>query len=168
MTYAKTVEDFLARHHLAHEVVSHAPTDSSLDSARAAQIPPERVAKGVLLTADGKYLLAVTRGDCHLNLDELGRQLQVPVELATREDLERVFDDCVLGAVPPLGPAYGIESVWDEALMKEPNLYFELGDHTHLVHVRTRDYLALLNNERHGSFSEPTSAAHPSRWALSI
>ena len=55
------------------------------------------------------------------------------------------------GAVPPLGPAYGIESIWDEQLMNEPDLYFELGDHKHLVHVRTRDYLALLENERHGS-----------------
>jgi len=168
MTYAKTVEDFLERHHLAHEVVSHAPTGSSIESARAAQIPPERIAKGVLLNAEGKYVLAVTRADCHLNLGELRRQLQAQVGLATREDLESVFDDCALGAVPPLGPAYGIASIWDDALVQEPDLYFELGDHTRLVHLRTQDFLALLGNERHGSFSEPTGAAHPSRWALSI
>jgi Ala-tRNA(Pro) deacylase len=154
MAHAMTVGDFLERHHLAHELVLHARTGSSLESARAARIPPERVAKGVLLNADGRYLLAVTRADCYLDLDELRRQLQVSVELAPREDLESVFDDCALGAVPPLGPAYGIESIWDEQLMNEPDLYFELGDHRHLVHVRTRDYLALLDNERHGSFSE--------------
>jgi Ala-tRNA(Pro) deacylase len=147
--------EFLERHHVAHEIVPHARTGSSLASARVAQVPPERVAKGVLLNADGRYLLAVTRADCHLDLDELRRQLQLPVELATREDLKSVFDDCALGAVPPLGPAYGIESVWDEALMQAPDLYFEFGDHTHLVHVHTRDYLALLDNEWHGSFSEP-------------
>lgn len=164
MPHAMTVGDFLERHHLAHELVSHATTGSSLDSARAAHIPPERVAKGVLLTADGKYLLAVTRADYHLNLDELRRQLQLPVELASREDLESVFDDCAPGAVPPLGPAYGIESVWDEQLMNEPDLYFEFGDHTHLVHVRTPDYLALLDHDRHGLFSEPTIAANSSLW----
>jgi Ala-tRNA(Pro) deacylase len=155
MDYAMTVGDFLERHHVAHEMVSHPRTGSSLESARVARVPPERVAKGVLLNADGKYLLAVTRADCHLDLDELRRQLQLSVELATREDLESVFDDCARGAVPPLGSAYGIESVWDEALMQTPDLYFEFGDHTHLVHVRTRDYLALLDGERHGSFSEP-------------
>lgn len=155
MSYAMTVGNFLERHHLAHELVPHAPTGSSLESARVAHVPPERVAKGVLLTADGKYLLAVTRADRHLNLEELRRQLQASVDLATREDLETVFADCALGAVPPLGPAYGIQSVWEEELMKEPDLYFEFGDHTHLVHVRTRDYLALLDHERHGSFSEP-------------
>jgi Ala-tRNA(Pro) deacylase len=164
MARAMTVADFLDRHHLAHEIVSHEPTGSSLDSARAARIPPERVAKGVLLTADGKYLLAVTRADCQLDLDELRRQLQVSVQLATREDLDSVFDDCASGAVPPVGPAYGIDSVWDEQLMKEPDLYFELGDHTHLVHVRTRDYLALLDNDRHGLFSEPMIAAKSSLW----
>jgi Ala-tRNA(Pro) deacylase len=155
MDYAMTVGDFLERHHLAHELVSHARTGSSLESARAARIPPERLAKGVLLNADGRYLLAVTRADCYLDLDALRRQLQVSVELASREDVESVFDDCARGAVPPLGPAYGIESIWDEQLMTEPDLYFELGDHRHLVHVRTQDYLALLENERHGSFGEP-------------
>jgi Ala-tRNA(Pro) deacylase len=164
MAHAMTVEDFLQRHHLAHEIVSHAPTGSSLDSARAAHIPAERVAKGVLLNANGKYLLAVTRADCQLNLDELSRQLQVPVDLAAPEDLQSVFDDCVPGAVPPLGLAYGIETVWDEQLMQEPDLYFELGDHMHLVHVRTRDYLALLDNERHGYFSDPMISASSSLW----
>jgi prolyl-tRNA editing enzyme YbaK/EbsC (Cys-tRNA(Pro) deacylase) len=86
MDYANTVGDFLERHHVAHEVVSHARTGSSLESARVAQVPPERVAKGVLLHANGKYLLAVTRADCHLDLDELRRQLQLSVELATPED----------------------------------------------------------------------------------
>jgi len=156
MAYEATVEDFLGRHHLDHELVEHAPTASSLESARAAHIPPQRIAKGVLLNAEGRYLLAVTRADCYLDLDELRRQLQLPVELATREEVESVFEGCALGAVPPLGPAYGIESVWDEQLMTEPELYFELGDHRHLVHVLTRDYLALLDKERHGLFSEPT------------
>lgn len=152
MTHPTIVGDFLERHHLAHELVSHARTGSSLESARVARIPPERVVKGVLLNANGRYLLAVTRADNNLDLDELRRQLQVSVELATREDVESVFEQ---GAVPPLGPAYGIESIWDEQLMQEPDLYFELGDHRHLVHVRTQDYLALLNKERHGVFSEP-------------
>ena len=154
MAHALTVGDFLERQHLEHELVSHARTGSSLESARAARIPPERVAKGVLLNADGRYLLAVTRANCYLDLDALRRQLHGSVELATAEDLESVFDDCALGAVPPLGPAYGIECIWDEQLMDEPDLYFELGDHRHLVHVRTQDYLALLDHERHGSFSE--------------
>jgi Ala-tRNA(Pro) deacylase len=155
MANATTVEDFLERHHLAHDLVEHAPTGSSLESARVAHIPPQRIAKGVLLNADGKYLLAVTRADCYVDLDELRRQLQLPLELAPHEDVESVFDDCALGAVPPLGPAYGIETVWDEQLMTEPELYFELGDHRHLVHVRTEDFLALLDKARHGSFSEP-------------
>jgi Ala-tRNA(Pro) deacylase len=158
MAHATTVEAFLERHHLAHELVSHARTGSSLESARAAHVPPERVAKGVLLNAGGKYVLAVTRADCHLDLNEVGRLLHASVELAPREDLQSVFEDCALGAVPPLGPAYGIESVWDEELMNQPELYLELGDHRHLVHVRTRDYVTLLINERHGCFSVPITS----------
>ena len=155
MARAMTVEEFLSRHHMAHEIVTHEATGSSLESARAARIPPARMAKGVLLNADGKYVLAVTRADCHLNMSELRRFLDdAPVGLATRDELLSVFEDCKPGAVPPLGPAYGIETIWDDQLAKEADVYFELGDHTHLVHLRTRDFLALLGNERHGSFSD--------------
>lgn len=42
MRDAMTVGDFLERHHLAHELLSHARTGSSLESARAARIPPNR------------------------------------------------------------------------------------------------------------------------------
>jgi len=164
MAAATTVEDFLDRRHLAYEKVSHKRTDSSMNTARAAHIPAERVAKGVLLNADGNYVLAVTRADCHLNLDELQRQLQARVALATREEIDSVFDDCARGAVPALGAAYGIDSIWDDGLEQEPDLYFELGDHTHLIHLRTQDYLTLLGAERHGSFSEPMRAADASLW----
>jgi Ala-tRNA(Pro) deacylase len=164
MTTATNVEDFLRRHQSTYEIASHTPTDSSLASARAAHVPPERVAKGVLLNADGKFVLAVTRADCHLNLGALRRQLHVDVGLATRDDLEKVFDDCVLGAVPPLGPAYDIESIWDDSLADEPDLYFELGDHAHLVHMSTPDFLSLLGTERHGSFSDPAGAPRSGLW----
>lgn len=165
MAVAMTVEDFLGRHHLSYQKVAHPPTGNSMDSARAAHVPPARLVKGVLLNADGKYVLALTRADCHLNLPELKRQLQADVGLATDDDLEKVFDDCVRGAVPPLGPAYGIESIWDDNLAKAPDLYFELGDHAHLVHMNTRDFLSLLANQRHGSFSDPPGAPRPFPWA---
>jgi hypothetical protein len=35
VAYAMTVEDFLGRHQLSYENVSHAPADTSLESARA-------------------------------------------------------------------------------------------------------------------------------------
>jgi hypothetical protein len=41
MAQATTVENFLEQHHLAHELVLHARTGSSLESARAAHIAPE-------------------------------------------------------------------------------------------------------------------------------
>lgn len=165
MARAITVKDFLDRNHLTHEVLSHEPTGSSLETAHAAQVAPQRLAKGVLLNADGRYVLAITRADCHLNMGELRRLLQAPVGLATSEEIRSVFADCASGAVPPLGAAYGIETIWDDELSAQPDLYFELGDHTHLVHMRTQDYLAALGGSKHSSFSEPTDASHPSLWA---
>jgi len=39
--------------------------------------------------------------------------------------------------------------------MEQPDLYFEAGDHEHLVHLETRELFWLLSECGHGEFSVP-------------
>jgi Ala-tRNA(Pro) deacylase len=64
-----------------------------------------------------------------------------------------VFRDCASGAVPPIGPAYGLETVVEERLLAEPDVYFEGGDHESLVHVRGEAFRELVCGARHGRFA---------------
>ena len=80
---------------------------------------------------------------------ELGRDL----ELVAEDEFSRLFPDCEPGAVPPLGPAYQIETFLDEALTMLANVYFEAGDHEHLVHVNGEDFKTLLSGARQGHYS---------------
>ncbi len=49
-----------------------------------------------------------------------------------------------------------METVWDDSLMLQPELYFEAGDHEHLVHVKSRDFFRLLADCPHGDISRTT------------
>ena len=74
--------------------------------------------------------------------------------LATESELAKLFSDCEIGALPALGPAYGIETVVDDAIAEQPDIYFEAGDHEQLVHVSAESFNALLGDTaRHGHFS---------------
>lgn len=155
MATATTVARYLGLQRLPYEVIPHKRTSGSLRSARAAAIPPRQLVKGVLLEVEGQYMLAVLPSARHLHLGELRRQLDRDLAMATEHEVTMVFRDCDPGAVPALGLAYGVETIWDESLGYLDDLYFEAGDHEHLVHMRTRDYMELMRCCAHGSFSEP-------------
>ena len=45
------------------------------------------------------------------------------------------FTDCAHGAVPAIGECYGLDVIVDETIDKQPEIYFEGGDHTTLVRM---------------------------------
>ena len=64
-----------------------------------------------------------------------------------------MFTDCASGAVPPIGPAYGMETMVDDALVGLSEIYFESGDHRGLIHVSGDQFLSLLREASHGWFA---------------
>ncbi|HEX5801568.1 MAG TPA: YbaK/EbsC family protein, partial [Azospira sp.] len=67
--------------------------------------------------------------------------------------LEELFEDCELGAIPPLGPAYGIRTVMDEELANEREIYFEAGNHEDMIHMKMDTFLDLMADADRGRFS---------------
>lgn len=157
MATATTVERYLGSQGVDFDLIAHERASTSLRAARAAAIPPKKLVKGVLLQVEDQYMLAVLPSARHLRLGELRRQLDRDLDMATEHEVAMVFRDCDPGAVPALGPAYGVETIWDESLMSfdDDDLYFEAGDHEHLVHMRARDYMEILRCCAHGRFSTP-------------
>jgi Ala-tRNA(Pro) deacylase len=119
-------------------------------------VPPGSLAKAVVLEDENAHLvMAVLPASCKLNLDDLRSRTGRMLRLATEAELRERFDDCELGAVPPIGKAYGMETILDDSLMAQPEVYFEAGDHETLVRVKTSDFVDLLEGARHLSISAP-------------
>ena len=155
MAIAITLQEYLDKSGIEYDVLPHAHTETSLDTAHKTHIPPEQVAKSVILEDEDGYLMAVIPASHHIELGQLSRQLERRLGLATEDELSNLFDDCDLGAVPPIGEAYHMEVVMDNSLEKCPDVYFEAGDHIDLIHVRGPAFLQLMQNARHGHFSKP-------------
>ena len=81
-----------------------------------------------------------------IDLDDIRR-------LSDEAEVGKLFRDCELGAVPPVG--YGITTIVDDRLEQQPDVYFEAGDHKSLVHMEGSAFSRLTQDARHGRFSEP-------------
>ena len=154
MSIAPKLQQYLDQVNAEYDVVRHLPTKSSLESARSCDIPAEQVAKAVLLdTADDDHLLAVLPSDRKVELNELRSELGSKPRLADEEEIKGVFIDCDVGAIPPVG--YGLETIVDDSIEQQPDVYFEAGDHRSLVHMGRSEFRRVMRDARHGQLSEP-------------
>ena len=155
MGIATTVRDYLDEAGVDYQLVHHAYTPNSRRAADAARVPPDQLAKPVLLEDDRGYVVAVVPASRRVELQSLERHLGRRLVLATERDVQDVFSDCTLGAIPAVGQAYGIDVVWDDCLAACPDVYFEAGDHTDLVHMSGKEFTFLMGRRPHGAISAP-------------
>jgi Ala-tRNA(Pro) deacylase len=153
MAIAKRLEALLEASGLPYEIQPHPRSDYSAQTARRSHVPLEQLAKPVLLADEYGYLLAVVPAAKRVDLERLGHQLHRRLELATEAEIDGLFADCEPGALPALGQPWEIPTVYDDALLELRDVWFEAGGHDDVVHMRGRDYLALLANALHGPFS---------------
>lgn len=154
MSIAHTVEDYMVRQGIHYDVVTHRETGSSMETAQAAHVPGDAVAKAVILEDEEGYVMAVVPATHQVRLAKLRKQLQRNLlRLADESDLSRLFRDCSSGAIPPLGMIYGLPTVVDDALAEKTDLYFEAGDHRDLIHMDADGFEALFATAQHGRIS---------------
>ncbi len=153
MSIARTVRNYLEQHRVRYDVVPHARTHSSTQTAAAAHVPGDNLAKSIILKDETGYVMAILPSTHRLELGRLHKTLSRPLGLATEEEIAGLFYDCEPGAVPALGPAYGVMTLMDDSLAEQPEVYFEAGDHTELIRVRGDQYAHLMAGVSHGRFS---------------
>ena len=126
-----------------------------METAEAAHVPGDCLAKGVVLKDTKGFLLVVVASDYHVELERLNQQFKREMVMAEEDELTALFPDCEAGAVPPIGDAYSIDTVWDPAasLGLQDQVYFEAGDHSTLVRVSGKQFHELMAGAERVHFS---------------
>ena len=153
MSISVAVQKSITREAIHYDVVTHSWSSSSSHTAQLAHVPGDRLAKPVMLEDENGYVMAVIPTTHRLDLGVVSRMMKRHLGLATESELGDIFQDCEVGAIPPIGPAYGIETIVDEGLLDGNDVYFEAGDHCDLVHVSGGDFRKLMSGARAGRFS---------------
>ena len=153
MTIAETVKNYLDEKSVDYELIAHPHSGSSHESAQAAHVREDHIAKGVILKDAAGYAMVVVPASNYVEMKHVRKELNRDLELVAEDEFARLFPECEPGAVPPLGPAYQIETFLDQALTTLANVYCEAGDHEHLVHTSGEGFKSLLSGVRHGYYS---------------
>ena len=154
MTMAATVKSYIEGRGVAYEVIAHPATGSSHETAEAAHVDEGHIAKAVILKDDAGAVMVVVPGDAWVKLSAVEKELDRAMELADETEAAGHFPDCDTGAIPPLGPAYGMETLVNRTLTSLAHVYCESGDHRSLLKLKSEDFMELLGGVRLGYFCE--------------
>ncbi|MGD8571586.1 MAG: HDOD domain-containing protein [Gammaproteobacteria bacterium] len=122
------------------------------------KVDPSQIARAVILKDLRGMLMAVLPGPNELNIEALNRQLHRNLQAAASDDYQSIFADCEPGILPPLGEAYGFETVVDDGLLDQDLIYFVSGNSRELVRISGYDFQLLHSNAWFGNtFSHITS-----------
>ena len=154
MSIPRRIREYLESKKIVFEWLPHPEAFSAQEVAHSLHVSGKRLAKTVVLDADGCLLMAVLPASHRLNLYELKAVLGARrLEMLPESELAKLFPDCDLGAIPPLGELYGI-AVWVERAVAESNeIVFTAGTHVDAVRMAYSDFVGLAK-PRLGRFSE--------------
>jgi Ala-tRNA(Pro) deacylase len=141
-----TIHEFLHAAHVPYTVVPHQAAFTAREEAAATHVPGRDWAKVVACFIDGEPVEAVVPAPAFVNLARLlalagGHEIR----LAEEGELQRLFPDCEVGAMPPLGPLYGHTVFVDAVLALEPEIVFNAGTHREAIAMLWNDFVKMVN-----------------------
>jgi Ala-tRNA(Pro) deacylase len=154
MQIPNRLEAWLAARGARYDICTHPKSRSSPETARAAHLDAHQLAKAVVLEDENDVcLVALVPADRHVQIGRLAQLLNRPhLHLADEARVTELFGDCVPGAVPALGMAWGLETVVADELEEPDAVYLECGDHEALVRLTHAQFSQLMQSAWHGRF----------------
>ncbi len=147
MTTAK-LRNLLDQEHVRYITIQHSPAYTAQEIAASAHISGKELAKTVIAKVDGKLTMLVLPASYQVNLQHLSDKLGTKnVELASENEFENAFPECELGAMPPFGNLYNMDTYVDKSLEKDEEIAFNAGNHSELIKLAYKDFVRLVQPE---------------------
>lgn len=136
------LKQFLEENHVPYQLLfSGEEAFTAQEIAARLHVSGKKLAKPVFFKADGRLHMAVLPADRRLDLNKAARLVGAArASLAREEEFAGRFPDCEVGAEPPIGRLYGLDTLLDEHLRQFDTVVFLGGDRREAVELGRADY----------------------------
>jgi Ala-tRNA(Pro) deacylase len=138
------LQDYLDDSDVDYSISIHRPAYTAREIAHSDHTPSRQMAKTVVFEADGAYGMALLPAHMHVDAVDLRHSLGIAdLRLASESELQKLFPDVEVGAMPPFANLYGIPVYIDEHLASQHEVAFNAGSHMEAIHMKTHDLIRL-------------------------
>lgn len=143
---ANRVFRYLDEHGIKYVSIRHSPAYTAAEVAMSAHVPARSFAKTIIIKVDDVPAMLVLPASRRILIHELREMLGTEhVKLASEREIRGMFPECELGAMPPLGPLYGLKVHVTASLTQERDITFNAGTHTETVTMAYADFAQLVH-----------------------
>jgi Ala-tRNA(Pro) deacylase len=140
---------------VAYTVLPHARAFTARAEAATIPVPERNWAKVVVAFANGQPIQAVVPADCEVDFNRLAGVVGVQdVRIATEDELDWLYPDCEVGAMPPFGPLFRQPVFLDARLADDEEVVFNAGTFDDAVVMSVADFVQLARPTV-GRFARP-------------
>lgn len=147
MTVFEKIKKMLEESGVDYEVIDHEPVHTSADAAKIRDTNVSNGAKALVMFADKKPFLFVLPGDKKANFKKIKNALKVKdLRMATPEEVLELTN-LVVGSIPPLGKAIGLNSYFDFSFQIKEDIAFNAGMLTRSIIMNANDLIKIEEPE---------------------
>ncbi len=149
------IRDLLDGGGVAYEELHHPAAYTAQAVAEREHVTGHRVAKVVVVMADGRPVELILPASRRVLLDRVREVLGTDdVRLASEDEMERRFTDCEPGAIPALRHWQEVDVIMDDSLRIPGDIVFQAGTHCDAIRMPFADWFRMVN-PRVERFSAP-------------
>ena len=132
--------DCLNESKVRYEILHHPEAVTAQRIAQAEHVKGRHHAKVVMIKSGEQRLMAVLPADHQIDLEKVGKIIGKTASLDSEKEFKSLFPDCAIGAMPPFGNLYGLQTYVDKSLAAQDYIVFEAGTHSDAIKLSYRDY----------------------------
>lgn len=139
------LKKFLDEKGVAYTVIRHSEAFTAQEIAAAMHVHGKELVKVIIVKSGDRYYMCALPASYRVDMGKLKNVLDVKdLRLATEEEFSNLFSDCEVGAMPPFGNLYKMDTHMDRVVTENEEIVFQAGDHMEAIKMRYSDYAELV------------------------
>lgn len=146
------LKQFLDDHGVKYVSIKHSLAYTAQEVAASAHVSGKEMVKTLVVNLDGRMALAALPASDRMDLRQIRETTgAASVELATEAEFASRFPGCEVGAMPPFGNLFGMDTYVTESLTRDREIAFNAGTHTEVIRMAYDDFERLAVPKKLGA-----------------
>lgn len=146
------LKQFLDNHGARYLSIQHSLAYTAQEVAASAHVSGKEMVKTLAVKLDGQMALVALPASEKMDPRQLRETTGAAnIELATEAEFGSRFPGCEVGAMPPFGNLFGMDTYVTESLTRDREIAFNAGTHTEVIRMSYDDFARLAKPKKIGA-----------------
>lgn len=139
------LKNYLDVNNVHYVSIIHSKAHTSQEIAASSFVSGYEFAKTIMIMVDNKLTMCVLPATNRISFEQIKVVINAKeVRMATAAEFIKFFPNCELGAMPPFGNLWNMDTYIDASLSEHREISFNAGNLHEVIKMRYRDYDILV------------------------